>query len=154
MEKRTFKLCFSTLFIVMVLSAGCATTGKSVGTGAVIGGVAGATAGALADPGDGGQNRLRNVVIGSAIGGALGAGAGWMLHQEGKDGRQESYEKGKSDAKLELSNSYDASSGGQPKLVQPKTEAHWVPDQIRGNTFVPAHFEYVIIQSAHWETGR
>jgi phage tail tape-measure protein len=148
---RQEKLLSSILLINLCL--GCSTTGKSVGAGASIGGVAGATAGALADPGPGGSNRFRNVVIGTAIGGALGAGAGFMVDRTVKDDKQESYDKGKQDAEHDLS-MQAAGMGNEPRLIPPKTEARWIGDQVHGSTFVPGHFEYVILESAHWESTR
>lgn len=45
-------------------------------------------------------------------------------------------------------------SGQPPVLIPPRTEARWIADQIHGNTFVPAHIEYSIVESAKWATPR
>jgi hypothetical protein len=141
--------------IVMVgFLAGCATTGKSVGAGALVGAGVGAGAGLLADPGDQGQNRIRNVFIGSAIGGALGAGVGYVADRYVKDEKDESYRKGKVDKEKEISGRLDSTSVNQPRLIPAKTEARWVPDQVRGNTFIPGHFEFQIVEGARWESSK
>jgi phage tail tape-measure protein len=146
------KLLASILLINLCL--GCSTTGKSVGAGATIGGLAGGTAGALADPGPGGSNRFRNVLIGTAIGGALGTGAGLLVDSAVKDDKKDSYEKGKKDAEHDFQVRSQATSGNEPKLIPPKTEARWIGDQVHGSTFVPGHFEYVILENSHWEPAR
>lgn len=138
----------------LVMSSGCATTGRSVGAGSVAGGVMGAGIGAIADPGPGGENRIRNVLIGTAAGSLVGAGAGFMIDRHIKDERQESYSKGKRDAEEASSRKASSSSGNQPRLSPAQTEAKWVPDQVRGSTFIPGHFEYVIIEGAHWEASQ
>ena len=57
----------------------CSSPGHSAEAGAAIGAGVGATAGLLADPGDGGGHRIRNVLIGTGVGGVLGAGAGLLI---------------------------------------------------------------------------
>jgi hypothetical protein len=133
---------------------GCSTTGTSVGAGAGVGAALGATAGVLADPGPGGSNRFRNVVIGSAIGGALGAGTGFMIDREVKDEKQDAFEKGKQAALQEQASHSSGNSSGEPRLIPPKTEARWIPDQVHGSTFVPGHFEYVILENSRWESTK
>ena len=140
--------------VIANLCLGCSTAGKSVGTGAGVGSALGATAGVLADPGQGGSNRFRNVVIGSAIGGALGAGAGFMIDREAKDEKQDAYEKGRQAALQEQASHSSGATGSEPRLIPPKTEARWVPDQVHGSTFVPGHFEYVILETARWESSK
>ena len=147
------KICL-VFFLFLSICQGCATTEKSVTTGALVGGAVGATAGALADPGQGGSNRFRNVMIGTAIGGALGAGTGLLIDSGTKDEKKSSYEKGKRDAAQEISAHPQGPSGAQPMLVPAKTEARWMPDQVHGSTFVPAHFEYQILENAHWEASQ
>ncbi len=39
---------------------------------------------------------------------------------------------------------------GQPVLVPPKVDARFVDDQVRGNVFVPGHFEYQV-RPARWK---
>ena len=141
------------LFLILGVSSSCSTTGQSVGAGAAGGALLGAGVGAIADPGDHGQNRFRNVVIGTVAGGVLGAGAGYMMDGSMKSERDGASAQGKADALKEFKASQSASPGNMPVLVPAKTEAHWIPDQVRSNTWIPGHFEYQIIQSAHWATG-
>ncbi len=61
----------------LLLTPGCATTGRSIGAGAGLGAFMGAGVGALADPSHQGGNRFRNILLGTAIGGVVGAGAGY-----------------------------------------------------------------------------
>ena len=125
-----------------------------MGLGAAGGAAAGAGIGLMADPGEEGENRVRNVVIGSAIGGVLGAGAGYLGDRLVKDREKESYEKGKSESKKDTENQIGTGMPGQPQLLPARTEAKWVPDQVRGSTFVPGHFEYMIIEGAKWQVSR
>jgi hypothetical protein len=131
-------LCF-------ILCNGCSTPGKSAGEGALIGGGAGLAAGAIA-----GGGHFRNIVIGTAIGGAVGAGAGYLIGNSIQDQKEAAYAQGKTDAKTQAQEN-EATPSQQPKLIPAKTEAHWVSDQVHGETFIPGHFEYRILQKAHWE---
>lgn len=136
------------------LCSSCATTGGSIGMGAGGGALLGGGVGALADPGRKGENRIRNILIGTAIGGAVGAGAGYAADRLLKDGKDDAYQKGKTDAQKDISDRALNNDGNTPKLIPPKTEARWVPDQVRGNTFVPGHFEYLILEGARWDVAR
>ena len=144
---------FALLFGLAFFSFSCSSTGKSVGAGAAAGGMLGAGVGAIADPGENGRNRSRNVVIGTAAGSATGAAAGFMVDRSAKDDRETAYAQGSKDGKKEISDQA-AYSGSGPRLLPAKTEAKWVPDQVRGNVFVPGHFEYVISETAHWSVDR
>lgn len=147
-------LVASVIQALLLSLSGCATTGKSIGAGGAGGAAIGAGVGALADPGPDGENRVRNILIGTAAGGVIGAGAGYLADRHVKDGKEEAYKKGKGDGQKEISDQTSSSSAAQPRLIPPRTEARWIPDQVRGNVFVPGHFEYVIIEGAKWETKR
>jgi hypothetical protein len=140
-----------TLTLTILLQA-CSTT-SSVGTGAGIGAGLGAGVGAIADGGPNGQNRFRNVVIGSAAGALLGAGAGLALDHHDHDEREDAKKEGAKDAEelMKKNQAVYSAAGLQPTLIPPKTEAKWIPDQVKGSTFVPGHFEYLIVAPAHWE---
>jgi len=101
----------------------------------------------MVNPGPKGEGRIRNVFIGAAAGSLLGAGIGNLAH-EGIEGREMSaYEKGKKEG-----NQAQASSGtdGAPVLLPPRVEARFVDEQVRGSVYIPAHFEYVIVEPARW----
>jgi hypothetical protein len=132
----------------------CATTGKSTASGAVAGGLLGAGVGAIADPGEGGRNRFRNVVIGTAVGAAAGAATGLMFGESMKDERDDARSQGRKEAMDTKSTSRTGNSGEPPTLIPPRTEARWIPDQVHGNTFIPAHFEYSIVEGAQWQIPR
>lgn len=146
----------SAIFVVAVfaiLNQGCSTTQGSLMTGAGIGGLTGAGVGALADPGPNGSNRARNVVIGAAAGSLVGAGVGYAVDRSNRDATEDGKRQGRKEAEEEWRRSNAASSsGGAPELVPAKTEAKWVPDQVKGSTFVPGHFEYSIVSPAKWES--
>lgn len=144
---------FAFTLSILLFSLGCATTGKSVGAGAAAGGVVGAGVGAIADPGKRGENRFRNVVIGTAVGAAVGAGAGFAMDRYVHDEREGAAKDAKEQATKDAEAHAAASTGLAPKLIPARTEARWVPDQVRGTTFVPGHFEYMIIENARWSAG-
>ena len=152
MRRWTNWAIYLALSFAIILSTGCSTTGKSIGAGALSGGVLGAGVGALADPGNAGENRFRNVVIGTAVGSAVGAGTGFMADQYAKNEKVDAYEKGKKDAEEAVNARLKSSQSKQPRLLPAKTEAHWVNDSIRSNVFIPGHFEYQIIEPARWTT--
>jgi len=70
------------------------------------------------------------------------------------DERDDAAKHAKEEASHEAETHAAASTGLEPRLIPARTEARWVPDQIRGSTFVPGHFEYVIVEGARWETGK
>ena len=131
----------------MYLSA-CATGGKSTLLGTGVGAGVGAGIGALADPGPKGEGRIRNVFIGAAAGSLIGAGAGYLGHELVESKEKAAYEKGKKDS--EKSQSVSDSGSAAPVLLPPRVESRFVEEQVRGNVFVPAHFEYVIVEPARW----
>ena len=104
----------------------------------------------MAAPGRRGENRVRNVVIGSAVGAAVGAGAGLAMDQYVRGEREEAAKDVKDQAVREAESHAAAATGPEPKLIPARTEARWVPDQARGTTFIPGHFEYVIVEGAKW----
>ncbi len=134
---------------MVALAAGCATSGKSTLLGTGVGAGVGAGIGAMVHPGPKGEGRIRNVFIGAAAGSLIGAGAGYLAHGAIEDREQGAYEKGKA----ELARVQAAAAGttpGAPTLLPPRIEARFVDEQIRGNSFIPAHFEYVIVEPARW----
>jgi len=149
--KRRAKL-LSWIVLIALLNQGCSTPQSSVATGAGIGGLAGAGVGAIADPGPGGNNRFRNVVIGAAAGSLVGAGTAYAIDRGNHDATEEGKKQGRKEAEDEANRRNQMNgAGGAPTLVPPKTEAKWMPDSVRGSTFVPGHFEYSIVSPARWE---
>ena len=129
-------------------SMGCATEGGSIAAGAALGSGTGAGIGAAVDPKATGSNRVRNVVIGTATGAAIGGATGYFVHNTEQKKQDEAFKKGQEDTKKVI----DERMGfaGEPALLEPKTEAIFVDDQVHGNVFIPAHFEYRTIQPARW----
>jgi hypothetical protein len=153
-ESKNFSFRFFSVLVCQAALAflpGCATQGASVSAGLAGGAALGAGVGALADPGEGGAHRVRNILIGTGAGAALGAGAGYLIDEGNESSRKEGIEKGQESEKKELQDHLNSQGAPGPKLVPARTEAVWIPDLVRGNTFVPGHFEYRIIEAARWE---
>ena len=143
---------FSHLSAVLVsgfLLGGCATGGKSTLFGAGVGAGVGAGIGAMVDPGPKGEGRIRNVFIGAAAGSLIGAGTGYLAHGGVESREKNAFEKGKKEGKKTPSE-YVGGAPGEPTLLPPRVEARFVDEQVRGNIYVPAHFEYVIVEPARW----
>lgn len=137
----------SAIATALALSA-CTTSSKSMLFGAGTGAAAGAGIGALVDPGPKGQGRIKNAYVGAAAGAALGGAAGYMMRNSMKARESAAFEMGTSDG---LTKASQATSGGNtPNLIPAKVEVRFVDDQVKGNIFVPAHFEYVILEPARW----
>lgn len=133
---------------VVLTGSGCATSGKSTLLGSGIGAGVGAGVGAMVDPGPKGEGRIRNVFIGAAAGSLIGAGTGYFSHDLIEGRENDAYAKGKSDgAKGQAAG---GGTPGAPVLLPPRIEARFVDEQVRGTVFVPAHFEYVIVEPARW----
>jgi len=123
---------------------GSATSGKSTLLGNSIGAGIGAGIGAMVDPGPKGEGRIRNVFVGAAAGSLIGAGAGYFEHSLLENRENEAYEKGQKEG---LKESVGSGTGGKsPVLIPPRIESRFVDEQVRGNVYVPPHFEYVIVE--------
>lgn len=134
------KLVF--FFPVLSLIA-CASQNKSVGLGAALGGGTGALVGAVADPGRKGENRTRNVILGTGLGAMAGMVAGNVLYEESEKKRKDAFLKGQaSQPKME---------GQPPSLSAPRVETRWIEGRVMGNRYIEGHFEYVIIEPARWD---
>ena len=137
----------ATAVVCLAVLSGCATSGRSTLLGAGAGAGIGAGVGAMVNPGPKGEGRIRNVFIGAAAGSLLGAGIGNFAH-EGIEGREKAaYEKGKKEG---TETQAVGGADGAPVLLPPRVEARFVDEQVRGSVYVPAHFEYVIVEPARW----
>ena len=38
-----------------------------------------------------------------------------------------------------------------PDLKNPKVEARWIEGKVAGNRYIDGHFEYIIVEPAHWD---
>ena len=126
----------------------CASSTKSTLFGAGAGAAAGGAIGALIDPGPKGQGRIKNAYVGAAAGAVLGGAAGFLVHDSIEARESAAREKAKSEGMLKAVQS--GANGAPPNLVPAKVEIRFVEDQVKGNVFVPAHFEYVILEPARW----
>ena len=139
--------CALALALVSQITA-CASKGRSTLLGAGTGAAAGGAIGALVDPGPSGRGRIKNAYVGAAAGAVLGGAAGFIIQDSIDSKEAAAREKAKSDGMLKAMQS--GGSGSSPNLVPAKVEVRFVEDQIKGNVFVPAHFEYVILEPARW----
>jgi len=140
-------LLWTGILLAAFLLNGCATATKSLALGGTIGAGVGALAGGIADPGNNGELRTRNVIIGSALGGVAGMITSGLLHDASEDNKREAFFKGQQSVKVE------PKPGVMPALKNPKVEARWMEGKIVGNRYIEGHFEYVILEPARWETG-
>jgi hypothetical protein len=145
LKRSIYNLSAFLLLTVLTLTTGCATQGKSIGLGGVIGAGTGAILGGIVDPGKNGKYRTRNVIIGAAAGGIAGSVAGAAIHENTEREREIAYLKGR-DSKNSSQNSQ-----AMPSLQQPKVEAIWVESKVAGNRYIEGHFEYVIAEPTRWE---
>jgi hypothetical protein len=136
------------LLALFILSTGCATQGKSIGLGGVIGAGTGALLGGIVDPGKNGEYRTRNVIIGAAVGGLAGSVTGAAIHENTEREREIAYLKGRESKKT------SSKSGAMPSLQNPKVEAQWVENKVVGNRYIEGHFEYIITEPTRWEPAR
>jgi len=145
--RKTVLITVITLIVSTLITA-CASSGTSTLMGAGLGAGLGSGIGAMVDPGPKGRNRIRNVFIGATAGSLLGAGTGYLAHEATESAKKDAYDKGKTDAEKKQS----AYSGdpGQPVLVPAQVDVQYQEDQVRGNVFVPGHFEYRIVSPSHW----
>jgi hypothetical protein len=143
--KRVFFACALTSAILQM--NGCASTGGSMGLGAGVGAGTGMAIGAIADPGQNGQYRTRNVIIGGALGAVGGMIVGSSIHSS-----NESSEKEKAQAfKAGQASAPPIDPNEQPKLIPAQWRAEVVEAKRVGNRFIPKHVEYLITDQARWE---
>jgi len=140
------RLLFYSVFTCSLVR--CASPGGITFLGAASGAAVGAGVGLLPDAGPRGKGRAQNVFAGSTIGALLGAGIGFFLEHNAANKSQITLEKTK-DPLLNSTRPYP-SEPGAPVLVPPRVDGYFVDDQIRGNIFVPGHFEYQIKEPARW----
>ncbi len=123
---------------------GCSTFRKSEGLGAAVGGGTGMAIGAIADPGQNGEYRTRNIIIGGALGAMAGAVTGSMIHSSKEKAKAEVFKAGQASAP-------PIDPNEQPKLVAAQWRAEVVEAKRIGNRFIPKHVEYVITDPARWQ---
>lgn len=132
------------VLIGTLLLNACATTGKSVGLGAAVGAGTGMAIGGIADPGQKGRYRTRNVIIGGAAGAITGMVAGELIHSANEKSRIEGFNEGRATAPPPID------PNAQPKLIPAQWRAEIIEAKRIGNRFIPRHVEYVITDPARW----
>ena len=146
---RVHRIMIGISVLGMLFGSGCATSGKSTLFGSGLGAGLGAGIGAMVDPGKKGKDRIRNVFIGAAAGSLAGAASAYFGHGVVEGREKSAFEKGKKEGEISAGGA-EAGAQGAPILVPPRIESRFVDEQIRGNVFIPAHFEYVIVEPARW----
>jgi hypothetical protein len=136
---------------IMTIS-GCATSEKSIFLGSGIGMGVGAGLGAAItsnqSDGNPGHGALIGALVGVVAGGLMGL-AGY------KDKRKKELGGAGPDASpTSLDMSGNTISADRPKLKPAQIRVHYVEDQVKDGTFIPAHFEYLISEPAHWEGSK
>jgi len=146
------KTTFARLIAFSLLLSACATAEKSTVLGAAIGSVVGGSIGALASqhspPGD----RTTGVLLGAGFGGVIG---GLIGHESYKEQEKRDALKGFEGNSPGLEIYGNGSSGDKRPTLRPaQVKVHYVEDQVKDGTFVPAHFEYEIAEPARWEKSK
>lgn len=113
------------------------------------GAVLGASAGAIGSRTSPHSDRIKSVLIGTVGGLAVGSVAGHIVHQQSSRSKEDD---SSSDPVPAPSGGHMPSTtqSGSPTLLPARTEAFFVDDQVRNNVFIPAHFEYRIVEPARW----
>jgi len=143
---RLFSRVFSACFLIALCS--CSTPFKSSMLGSGIGALAGGAVGAIANGGYHGANRPQNMALGASVGLLVGASLGYLSHQYVEGREQDLQENGKNGTSA--TPFYPGTNPNEPMLNPPKIESRYVEDQVRGNVYVPAHWEYQIVEPAKW----
>lgn len=141
------KIGISLIYTYVFLNFGCATAFKSKSLGAGIGATTGAIAGGLANPGQDGEYRTRNVIIGSAFGGMLGTVVGNEIFKSNESSKHDEMQKTKDAKQNHL-------PGQTPTLTEPKIRSEWIENHITGNRYIEGHFEYIIEENSKWESSQ
>ena len=135
------------LLLSSTLLSSCASPGGPTLMGTLIGAMAGTGMGFVADAGPQGKGRSQNVFAGATIGALIGVGVGFGIEQVLK---KPAPELAKDKLQAPSSMAPRSTEAGLPTLIPPRVEGQFVDDQVRGNTFVPGHFEYQIKEPAKW----
>lgn len=148
MPKRIFAVSVALLSIL----TGCATAEKSTLLGTAVGAGVGGGFGALVSSGGRDSEKAQGALIGVVVGGLVGALIGHESYKEQlKKEQTQSFDV--NSARLEMFGSA-TDKDKEPTLKPAQVKVHYVEDQIKEGTFVPAHFEYLISEPAHWEGSK
>ena len=123
------------VLLSFVLSA-CASTGKGVLLGTVIGGAAGGVVGGSTSAGG---NRTKATLTGVGIGAATGALFGYIASKNEQELERRKHAR-----------SASPSSDRKLFLTKPEVRSIWVEDKIEGNRFVEGHYIHIIENPSGW----
>lgn len=146
------RLKMTSIFVLIFMLSGCATSGKSALFGAGVGSTVGASLGVLANSSESSQRRTQRAAVGAALGGLLGALIGHESYKAQKKKEGMEWIDANS-ARIEVLGAGNA--GGQgPRLKPARVRVRYVEDQIKDGVFIPAHFEYEIVDQVQWERSK
>lgn len=129
--------------------AGCASSGGTTMIGLASGAAAGGAIGVATDQSRRGRYQAQNGAIGAAVGGIVGAFVAFLAHP--KDSKQAPEEAPtKMIPGTQIPEYSKNAPQGAPVLAPAQVETRYIDDQVRGNTFIPGHLEYQIVQPSQW----
>lgn len=98
------------------------------------------------------SDRTTGVLLGAGFGGVIG---GLIGHESYKEQEKKDALKGLEGNSPGLEIYGNGSSGDKRPTLRPaQVKVHYVEDQVKDGTFVPAHFEYEIAEPARWEKSK
>ena len=127
------------LYIIVSLLTGCATSNESLLTGAMIGGTAGTVLGHQHKGNS--KGRMTGAIVGTALGGLVG----YLSHKNKKKKRA----KKSTVREVEMVKIND-----NPFLTKPKVTMYWEPDKIEGDKFIEKHRVWVLKNGSQWSKKR
>lgn len=143
------KKCLSIYLAAALGCVGCASSGGTTLIGLAAGAATGGTIGAATDQSRRGRQQFQNASIGAAVGGALGAFIAFLVHpRDAKEVTEPPVPK--MIPGTQIPDSAQTAPTEAPVLTPAQVETRYVDDQVRGNTFVPGHLEYQIVQPSQW----
>ena len=132
--------------VIPIFCSGCASTGRSVVLGSVVGATAGAVNGATLFP----VNTKKGVVRGALIGGVAGGLFGWFTH-EWLEKRDANIQR---DTILNLNRNDVLNTPWNteisPSITKPIIEGRWVEPKVEGKKLIEGHKEWKISEESQW----
>ena len=126
---------WTSIFVLLGLMSGCATSEDSTllgaGVGMIIGGGFGAAAGQADD------NQVRAGAVGAVTGAAIGGLMGFLQHRDDV-------------SKLAAAKKFGGDGDALPSLSKPIVRKVWIPDRVEGDKFERGHFIYQIDRNSGW----
>lgn len=146
------RLKMTWIFVLILMLSGCATAGKSALFGAGVGSTVGASLGVIVNQNEAPHRRTQGAIVGAALGGLVGALIGHESHKtKVKKEGLEWFDA--NSARIEVLGAGNANGQG-PRLKPARVRVRYVEDQVKDGVFIPAHFEYEIVDQVQWERSK